>query len=93
MSDLPHGGVRPDSDVPPYLGGILKDVDIKIVYLEELKALAAKCCNAREFKDMVQEKYPGYSVENYPDMTVGFSSPKRHRQENCPKTHRTVFLP
>jgi len=57
------------------------------------EALAAKCCNAREFKDMVQEKYPGYSGENYPDMTVGFSSPKMHRQENRPKTHRTVFLP
>ena len=50
----------------------LKDVDAKIAYIKELKALAGKCKNAEEFKAAVKAKYPGYSGENYLDMTVGF---------------------
>ena len=50
----------------------LKDVDTKIAYLENLKAIAAGCGNAEEFKAAVQKQYPDYSGENYLDMTAGF---------------------
>lgn len=50
----------------------LKDVDVKIAYLKELKVLAGKCKNAEEFEMAVKAQYPNYSGENYLDMTVGF---------------------
>ena len=50
----------------------LKDVDTKIAYLENLKAIAADCRSAEEFKAAVQKQYPDYSGENYLDMTAGF---------------------
>lgn len=50
----------------------LKDVRTKIGYLEDLKAIAAECGDAEEFKAAVQARYPGYSGGNYLDMTAGF---------------------
>lgn len=50
----------------------LKDAETKIAYLENLKAIAAKCKNADEFKTEVKNNYPDYSGENYLDMTAGF---------------------
>lgn len=50
----------------------LKDAQIKIDYLENLKVIAAKCGNADEFKAEVQKQYPDYSGGNYLDMTAGF---------------------
>ncbi len=50
----------------------LKDAEIKIAYLEDLKAIAADCSNTEEFKAKVQKQYPAYSGENYLDMTTGF---------------------
>lgn len=50
----------------------LKDAEIKIAYLENLKAVAAKCKTADEFKSEVNKAYPDYSGENYLDMTAGF---------------------
>lgn len=50
----------------------LKDVETKIAYLNELKAIAENCKNAEEFKAAVKRQYPNYSGENYLDMTAGF---------------------
>ncbi|MDE5741744.1 MAG: hypothetical protein K2H90_04775 [Oscillospiraceae bacterium] len=50
----------------------LKDAETKIAYLEDLKAIAAKCKNAEEFKAETKKNYPDYSGENYLDMTAGF---------------------
>lgn len=50
----------------------LKDAETKIAYLENLKAIAAKCKNADEFKAEVKNNYPDYSGDNYLDMTAGF---------------------
>ena len=53
----------------------LKDAQTKIDYLEELKAIAERCGNADAFKSEMHRKYPGYSGENYLDMTAGFFFP------------------
>lgn len=53
-----------------------QDVQTKIDYLEGLKAIAAGCTTADEFKQKVNEKYPGYSGANYLDMTAGFFFPQ-----------------
>ncbi len=50
----------------------LKDANIKIEYIENLKAIAEQCGNADEFKRKVKECYSHYSGENYLDMTAGF---------------------
>ena len=50
----------------------LKDVQTKIDYLENLKQIAGRCGNADAFKAEVRKAYPGYSGENYLDMTAGF---------------------
>ena len=50
----------------------LKDVQTKIDYLQELKALAAASKDKEAFQAAVKSKYPNYSGENYLDMTVGF---------------------
>lgn len=50
----------------------LKDAKDKIAYIENLKAIAAGCTSAEEFKSEVQKRYPAYSGENYLDMTAGF---------------------
>lgn len=50
----------------------LKDVAVKIAYLKDLKAIAATCGNAGEFKAAVQAKYADYAGENYLDLTAGF---------------------
>ena len=49
----------------------LKDVQTKIDYLEDLKALAAASSSAEEFKAAVQERYPAYGGGNYLDLTAG----------------------
>lgn len=50
----------------------LKDAQVKIDYLEKLKAIAGRCGDAETFKAEVQKTYPGYSGKNYLDMTAGF---------------------
>lgn len=50
----------------------LKDAETKIAYLENLKKIAGGCKSAEEFKAEVKKQYPGYSGENYLDMTAGF---------------------
>ena len=50
----------------------LKDAQIKIAYLENLKKIAASCADADSFKAEVQKQYPAYSGQNYLDMTAGF---------------------
>lgn len=50
----------------------LKDAQIKIDYLENLKKIAANCVDADSFKAEVQKQYPAYSGQNYLDMTAGF---------------------
>ncbi len=50
----------------------LKDAETKIAYIENLKAIAADCANADNFKAAVKKQYPAYSGENYLDMTAGF---------------------
>lgn len=54
-----------------YVPEDLKDAQIKIDYLENLKDLAAESSNAADFKAKVQKKYPLYAGENYLDMTCG----------------------
>lgn len=54
----------------------LKDVRIKIDYLNTLKDIASQCKNAEEMKEKVNAKYPEYSGMNYLDMTVGFFFPE-----------------
>lgn len=50
----------------------LKDAGTKIDYLENLKAIAARCADADSFKAEVRRQYPDYSGQNYLDMTAGF---------------------
>lgn len=54
-----------------------KDVETKIAYLEMLKKTAAESSSAQEFKQKVEAACPGYSGQNYLDMTVGFFFPSR----------------
>lgn len=49
----------------------LKDAKTKIDYLKELKAVAAKCKAAEEFKAEIKNRFPDYGGENYLDMTAG----------------------
>ena len=53
-----------------------EDVQTKIDYLEGLKSIAGECTTADEFKQNVNERYPGYSGANYLDMTAGFFFPQ-----------------
>lgn len=53
-----------------------KDVQTKIDYLEDLKAIAKGCSSAQEFMDAVNAKYKGYSGANYLEMTAGFFFPQ-----------------
>ena len=50
----------------------LKDVETKIAYLENLKAIAARCKDAAAFKEEVRNQYSRYIGDNYLEMTVGF---------------------
>ena len=50
----------------------LKDAATKIRYLENLKTIAASCTDADAFKEEAKKQYPGYSGENYLNMTAGF---------------------
>lgn len=53
----------------------LKDVEIKIAYLQDLKRIATASGNAAAFKATVKDKYPAYSGENYLDMSASFFFP------------------
>lgn len=55
-----------------YVPETRKDVETKISYLEKIKEIGACCSSASEFKEKVKEEFPGYSGENYLDMTAGF---------------------
>lgn len=50
----------------------LKDVQVKIDYLKELKRIASECESGADFKAAVEKEYPEYSGQNYLDMTTGF---------------------
>ncbi len=50
----------------------LKDVQTKIDYLKELTRIAAECDSKDAFVAAVGEAFPGYSGQNYLDMTAGF---------------------
>lgn len=50
----------------------LKDVQTKIAYLQDLKAIAADCPDADTFKARVNARFSQYSGGNYLDMTAGF---------------------
>lgn len=50
----------------------LKDVQVKIDYLNELKAIAAESTDAADFKAKVAARFPEYAGDNYLDMTAGF---------------------
>lgn len=53
----------------------LKDADEKIEYLQSVKNAASECSSAEQFKEMMKEKYPQHSGDNYLDMTAGFFFP------------------
>ena len=53
-----------------------QDVETKIAYIQDLKAIAAGCSGAKEFTEKVNSKYPGYSGANYLGMTAGFFFPQ-----------------
>lgn len=55
----------------------IKDAEIKISYLEELKKAAVTSKNAAEFKAAVKNKFASYSGENYLDMTAEFFFPNK----------------
>lgn len=48
----------------------LKDVETKIAYLQNLKAIAAASKDSAEFKARVRAAYPEYAGGNYLDMTA-----------------------
>lgn len=48
------------------------DVETKLAYLRELKAIASRCGDGESFRTAVKERFPGYVGENYLDMTAGF---------------------
>ena len=55
-----------------YMPEDLKDVETKIAYLENPKAIADHAAGADAFKAEVKRQYPGYGGDNYLDMTAGF---------------------
>ena len=46
-------------------------METKIAYIRSLKKIASRTSSSDEFKDEVKKAYPGYSGENYLDMTAG----------------------
>ncbi|MDO5558971.1 MAG: hypothetical protein Q4F95_05175 [Oscillospiraceae bacterium] len=50
----------------------LKDVEVKIAYLKDLKAVAKTVLTPYEFKAECKKKFQGYGGENYLEMTAGF---------------------
>ncbi len=53
-----------------------QDVETKIAYLQDLKAIASGSTSAEDFTAKVNAKYPGYSGANYLGMTAGFFFPQ-----------------
>ena len=53
-----------------------QDVETKIAYIQDLKVIASECSSAEEFTAKVNEKYPGYSGDNYLGMIAGFFFPQ-----------------
>jgi len=58
-----------------YVPETRKDVETKIAYLNDLKAIASECGSGTEFEEKVMAKYPNYSGLNYLDMSAGFFFP------------------
>ena len=48
----------------------------KIAYLQKLKEIAGESSTADEFKIAMLEAFPGYSGENYLEMTAGYLFPE-----------------
>ena len=48
----------------------LKDAEVKIAYLKDLKQIAANCKDPDSFKKEVSKKYSFYEGANYLDMTA-----------------------
>lgn len=48
----------------------LKDVRTKIAYVQDLPRIAGTSSSAEDFKCAVEQKHPGYSGQNYLDMTA-----------------------
>lgn len=59
-----------------YIPETLKDVDVKIAYLEDLKVIAKNSNSKEDFESNVKSKYINYSGLNYLDMTAGFFFPE-----------------
>jgi hypothetical protein len=55
----------------------IKDVEIKISYLEKIKEIAAHSQSAQDFKSGVKKAFSGYHGDNYLDMTAGFFFPEK----------------
>lgn len=58
-----------------YLPEDVADVRTKIEYIKAMKQLAAGSNSADAFKAAANKKFPGYSGDNYLDMTAGFFFP------------------
>lgn len=54
----------------------LKDVQIKMDYLKELKKIAKQSTKATEFEEKMKNKFPNYRGLNYLTMTAGFFFPE-----------------
>ena len=54
-----------------YMPEDLKNAELKIDYLKNLKAIAKNSADAESFKAEVEKQYPKYSGKNYLDMTAG----------------------
>ena len=50
----------------------LKDAETKIAYLKELKTVAVRCADKASFLAEMKKRFPGYTGENYLEMTAGF---------------------
>ena len=59
-----------------YVPETRQDVETKIAYIEDLKAIASTSKDADDFKAKVNAKYVGYSGANYLDMTAGLFFPQ-----------------
>ncbi len=54
----------------------LKDVRTKLEYLENLKRIAALCCDRQAFLEEVRRQYGSYGGDHYLDMTAEFFFPQ-----------------
>lgn len=59
-----------------YVPEDLADVDVKLAYLERIKAIAAQSADRAAFQTAVEREFPQYSGGNYLEMTAGMFFPK-----------------